>query len=201
MLESSMWVVETGSTWICFGTSAAPVASRGWIQTPDLQAERGTVVLMRDGTVEVAELEESSYDLVLLIQTIEHVADPRALLRRVRDLLRPGGRLLIVTDNTGSLDFAIFKRRHWGGYHFRATGTCSTAFPFVSSLRRAGWTSSTTTMVSPVNWVYSVRNVLDDWGASRRPSQPVHPRVPLLAVFTAFDGCHNLAGRRALLQP
>ena len=26
--------------------------------------------------------------------------------------------MLVVTDNTGSLDFRIARRRHWGGYHF-----------------------------------------------------------------------------------
>ncbi len=157
---------------------------------------------VRDGTVEVAELEESSYDLVLLIQTIEHVADPGALLRRVRDLLRPGGRLLIVTDNTGSLDFAIFKRRHWGGYHFPRHWNLFNERSLRLLAAQSGLdVEHLTTMVSPVNWVYSVRNVLDDWGASRRlVSQFTLESAPSLAVFTAFDGCHNLAGRGALLR-
>ena len=58
------------------------------------------------------------YDFAILIQTVEHVADPASLLRAIRRVLRPGGRLLVVTDNTGSLDFSVAKRRHWGGYHF-----------------------------------------------------------------------------------
>ena len=69
------------------------------------------------GTIEGLDLEPDSYDLVVLIQTIEHVADPRGA-HRDPSLLRPGGRLLIVTDNTGSPDFSLARRRHWGGYHF-----------------------------------------------------------------------------------
>ena len=60
----------------------------------------------------------ASYDLVLLIATIEHVDDPAGVLRAVRRLLKPGGRAVIVTDNTATLDFAVFGGRHWGGYHF-----------------------------------------------------------------------------------
>ena len=182
--------------------------SRGWrLEGVDSDAratgrarERGLDV--RDGTVEVAELEESSYDMVLLIQTIEHVADPGALLRRVRDLLRPGGRLLIVTDNTGSLDFTIFKRRHWGGYHFpRHWNLFNERSLRLLAAGNGMDVEHLTTMVSPVNWVYSVRNLLDDWGASRRVvSQFSLESAPSLAVFTAFDACHRLAGRGALLR-
>ncbi|HZH35269.1 MAG TPA: class I SAM-dependent methyltransferase, partial [Pyrinomonadaceae bacterium] len=73
---------------------------------------------IHQGTLETVRLPENSYDLVILIQTIEHVADPPELLRQIRALLRSGGRLVIVTDNTDSLDFTLFKGRHWGGYHF-----------------------------------------------------------------------------------
>lgn len=154
------------------------------------------------GTVESVELAESSFDLVLLIQTIEHVADPQAVLRRMRDLLRPGGRLLIVTDNTGSPDFTAFKRRHWGGYHFprhwhlfnenalrMIAGDCGMEVETVA------------TIVSPVNWVYSIRNMLDDWGASPRlVNQFSLESSASLAAFTVLDLGMRLAGRGALLS-
>lgn len=46
---------------------------------------------------------EEPFDLVLLNQVIEHVADDVALLARVRALLRPGGVLILGTPNEGSL--------------------------------------------------------------------------------------------------
>lgn len=154
------------------------------------------------GTVESVDLGDASFDLVLLIQTIEHVADPGAVLRRIRTLLRPGGRLLVVTDNTGSLDFTIFKRRHWGGYHFPRHWHLFNE----GALRRLAAMSGLDveelgTMVSPVNWVYSIRNTLDDWGG---PTWLVD-RFSLestgsLAAFTCFDAVHQLAGRGALLR-
>ena len=50
-------------------------------------------------------------------------------------------------------------------------------------------------MMSPVNWVYSVRNALDDWGASRDLVDRFSLESPVaLAAGTAFDTLHQLAG-------
>ena len=157
---------------------------------------------VHQGTVEAVDFEPGSFDLVLLIQTIEHVADPGSVLRRIHELLRPGGRLLVVTDNTGSLDFTIFKRRHWGGYHFPRHWNLFNERALRRLAGQSGYeVESLSTMVSPVNWVYSVRNTLDDWGASRRVvDQFSLESAPSLAAFTVFDTLHRLAGRGALLR-
>ena len=56
-------------------------------------------------------------------------------------------------------------------------------------------------MMSPVNWVYSVRNALDDWGASRDLVDWFSLESPIaLAAGTVFDTLHQLAGRGALLR-
>ena len=46
-------------------------------------------------------------------------------------------------------------------------------------------------MVSPVNWVYSVRNALDDWGAPRVVVEwfSLESPVPLAAVHRRSTGC------------
>ncbi len=41
---------------------------------------------------------DKSYDLILLIEVIEHLADPLAKMLELRRLLRPGGRILIRTE-------------------------------------------------------------------------------------------------------
>jgi SAM-dependent methyltransferase len=165
-------------------------------------AARARGLTVHEGTVESLDLEPASFDVALMIQTIEHVSDPPAVLRATRELLRPGGRLLLVTDNTGSLDFRMFRGRHWGGYHFPRHWNLFNE----PSMRKLAEkvdleVESLTTMVSPVNWVYSVRNLLDDWGANRKLVEQFSLEgAPALAAFTVFDAAHTLARRGALLR-
>lgn len=46
--------------------------------------------------------QETAFDMILLNQVIEHVPDDVGLLRRARELLRPGGTFLLGTPNEGS---------------------------------------------------------------------------------------------------
>lgn len=57
------------------------------------------------------------FDLVLMLNLIEHVEEPVAVLRRIRSLLAPGGLVLIKTPNVDSLDARIFRHHNWAGYH------------------------------------------------------------------------------------
>lgn len=154
------------------------------------------------GTLENLDLPRESYDLALLIMTIEHVADPVRLLRDARSILRPGGRLVIVTDNTDSLDFKLFKNRHWGGYHFPRHWNLFNP----KTLRRLAEKTemeveSLRTQVSPVNWVYSIRNRLADRQAPAWLVEQFSLKTPVtLGVFTVFDFLNNLTGRGAVLN-
>jgi SAM-dependent methyltransferase len=154
------------------------------------------------GTVEDVELDDAGYDLALLIMTIEHVADPASVLEGVRRVVKPGGRLLIITDNTGSPDFRLFRRRHWGGYHFPRHFNLFNRSSLRRLATRTGWdVAELATIASPVNWVYSVRNTLDDWGAPKGlVDQFSLESAPSLAAFTAFDAALRVTGRGAVLR-
>lgn len=56
----------------------------------------------------------SSYDAVVTSHVIEHVYDPLAMLQESYRLLKPGGKLVIVTPNTNSLGHRIYGR-DWRG--------------------------------------------------------------------------------------
>jgi len=157
---------------------------------------------VHQGSVESLDLPPASYDMALLIQTIEHVGDPPAVLAAVRRLLKPGGRVVIVTDNTDSLDFKLFKGRHWGGYHFPRHWNLFNARTLGALARKVDLeVESLTTAMSPVNWVYSIRNTLVDLGFPLWLSNRFSLESPVsLAVFTGFDLLHQLAGRGALLR-
>jgi SAM-dependent methyltransferase len=165
-------------------------------------AARSVGLTVHRGDVRDLALAAGSYDLVLLIATIEHVEDPPAVLIALRRLLRPGGRVVIVTDNSEALSFALFKRRYWGGYHFPRHWNLFNPGAIRSLAAHAGLeTQSLRTLVTPVNWVYSVRNALVDWGAPSWLYERFSLASPVsLAAFTIFDGLQQLAGRGGLLE-
>jgi SAM-dependent methyltransferase len=56
-----------------------------------------------DKTLAEAGFEPNSFDVVTLLSVLEHVNDPRAMLREVRELLKPGGTLFLIVPNVDSL--------------------------------------------------------------------------------------------------
>jgi 2-polyprenyl-3-methyl-5-hydroxy-6-metoxy-1,4-benzoquinol methylase len=154
------------------------------------------------GRVQDVNLPQHSYDMVFMIQTIEHLEDPPQVLETVFGLLREGGQLIIVTDNTGSIDFNWFKSGHWGGYHFPRHFNLFNRNSLSKLARDVGYdVKDLTTIVSPVNWVYSIHNYLVD----HKMPQWLINRFTLkssfsLFVFTVLDFVLQKFGRGALLQ-
>jgi 2-polyprenyl-3-methyl-5-hydroxy-6-metoxy-1,4-benzoquinol methylase len=68
------------------------------------------------GVLPHPELAERRFDLVCLVDVLEHVADPVALLECCADRLAPGGTLVLVTPDVSSLAARVLGDRWW---HFR----------------------------------------------------------------------------------
>ncbi len=132
------------------------------------------------------------FDLVLLLNIIEHVERPDRVLERIRDLLAPGGVALIKTPNYDALDARIFRHASWAGYHCPRHWVLFTHESFESLATRSGlrveqfaftqgapfWTASILGALARRKWVEISRE------------QPVvyHRLFPLLnAFFAAFD--------------
>ena len=167
-----------------------------------VSAGRKQGLTIHHGTVQDSNLDPGTYDLALMIATIEHLDNPLEVLQSVRQLLKPGGRVVIVTDNTDTLDFKWFHQRHWGGYHFpRHWNLFSPQTITQLALKVDMKVETLSTIVSPVNWVYSIRNFLDDWGAPHWLVNRFSLNSPVsLAVFTLFDMVHQKLGHGALLR-
>lgn len=59
-------------------------------------------------------LEPASYDLITLFHVVEHMDDPRGSLERFRQLLRPGGTLVIEVPNILSMNMGFAHKWHKG---------------------------------------------------------------------------------------
>lgn len=154
------------------------------------------------GSVETIDLPENRYDLAFIIQTIEHVEKPDAVFRGIRRLLKPGGKLLIVTDNTDSIDFKFFRRRYWGGYHFPRHWNLFNRRSMLKLAEKTGYeVAFAGTQVSPVNWVYTIHN----WLVGKKAPKWIINRFTLkstvsLGVFTILDIVLQKFRRGALLR-
>jgi 2-polyprenyl-3-methyl-5-hydroxy-6-metoxy-1,4-benzoquinol methylase len=154
------------------------------------------------GTLETVSLPENLYDLAFTIQTIEHVEKPDDFLKGIYKLLKPGGRLVIVTDNTGSLDFKLFKKHFWGGYHFPRHWNLFNKKSLAKLAAKTGFEVAVlATQVSPVNWVYTIHN----WLVHKKAPQWLINQFTLkstvsLSFFTVADMVLQKLKKGALLR-
>lgn len=81
-------------------------AAEGNIAIAALHAqEQGLAIGYRATTAESLVAEGQSYDVVMALEIVEHVADPAAFIATCRDLVRPGGMLILSTLNRSLRSF------------------------------------------------------------------------------------------------
>jgi SAM-dependent methyltransferase len=124
------------------GDLAAALLARGWRVAGVEPSERAAAIAGRrgvevlGGTLATAALDES-YDVVVFRHSLEHLPDPVGDLGRVREALRPGGRVVISVPNFGS-----WQRRRFGADWFHLDlprhRTHFTAASLGYAMRRAG---------------------------------------------------------------
>jgi SAM-dependent methyltransferase len=162
--------------------------------------QRGLTV--HEGRIGEVGLPAASFDLILLIATIEHVDDPAGVFEAAARLLTPQGRAVIVTDNTDTFDFLLARRRHWGGYHFPRHWNLFNRRSMDLLASRAGMrVVKIETSVTPVNWVYTIHNWLADHHAPSWLVNRFGLASPVsLGVFTVLDMVLTAFGRGGLLR-
>ena len=135
---------------------------------------------------------EARFDIIFLLNLIEHVDDPVAVLTKMRSLLAPGGRILVKTPNHDSWDARLFRHSSWGGYHCPRHWVIFTPESFAATARKAGLgvASIELTQGAPF-WAVSMLEWLQRKGLARvdraRPMYR-HPLFgPLLGLAAAFD--------------
>jgi len=101
------------------GTLARVASEAGW-QATGLDASAWAIARARkrcpqaefvSGLIEEAEFPAAGFDVVTLWDTLEHVSDPAAVLRRVRTWLRPDGWLFLNVPNCESIPARLMGRR------------------------------------------------------------------------------------------
>jgi SAM-dependent methyltransferase len=145
----------------------------------------------RSGDVSRMDLSDwqGKFDLALMHQLIEHVRDPREVLEKVRQILKPGGILSVETPDIDSWDFHLLRKRFWAGYHIPRHWYIFNKRNFSDLAREVGFeVVSTVSLVNPVFWIHSVKSYCADRSFLRRIAGFFHHQnVPMLALFTPLD--------------
>jgi SAM-dependent methyltransferase len=139
---------------------------------PLAAAARRAGLDVRTGTLPMALPDDRRFDVVCLVDVVEHVADPVELLAAATARLVPGGVALVVTPDVRSLAARVLGRRWWHlrlahvGYFDRRT--------LATALDRAG--------LRPVRWwrpgwVFEVSYLADRVVRYLPPLRPVAARL------------------------
>jgi 2-polyprenyl-3-methyl-5-hydroxy-6-metoxy-1,4-benzoquinol methylase len=135
---------------------------------------------------------DTRFDVIFLLNLIEHVDDPVAVLKKMRDLLKPGGCILVKTPNHDSWDARLFRHSSWGGYHCPRHWVLFTPESFAVAAEKAGLgiAGLSLTQGAPF-WSVSILEWLQSKGIVRaRQGEPMfrHPLFGvLLGLSAAFD--------------
>ncbi len=103
------------------GSFLRTMAERGW-EVTGLDASEGAVEHIRNrlglhalvGSLPHSDLRPSSFDVVTMWHSLEHVHQPLAILREAYRLLVPGGKLIVATPNIRSLPYRLFGSSWFG---------------------------------------------------------------------------------------
>jgi SAM-dependent methyltransferase len=102
------------------GNQLAALRQAGWdahgvdFDPAAVATARGRGLQVDQGDVRDLHYPDASFDAVAMAHVIEHVANPVGLLTEIARLLKPGGRLVLITPNARSLGHLYFKR-FWRG--------------------------------------------------------------------------------------
>ncbi len=183
----------------------------GWMASAMRQADprvKGSTVLDLDPGMRAAALahghafvckriedfrSRKTYDFISLLNLIEHVADPRRVLKSLRASLKPGGFLLIKTPNTDSLDRHLFESSYWGGYHAPRHWVLFDRKNFAHLAQECGFEieSFSYTQGAP-QWAASLMALLARWAWVKvRPERPMFEQ-PLSKFFMALGAAFDM---------
>jgi hypothetical protein len=136
------------------------------------------------------------FDVVLMLNLIEHVADPIAVLSKARELLAPGGVVWIQTPNFRALDARLFRRRCWTGLHCPRHWVIFSTAGLRSALRQAGLEPRTVEHTQSGSfWAGSVLGLPRSRRAPGRGGRPL-VQSPLFLPLAAFGAGFDLATSR-----
>jgi SAM-dependent methyltransferase len=160
------------------------------------------------GTLETIEVVPESFDTVILSQVIEHLIEPVASLRTIHRLLRPGGRVVMLTPNIEGLPNRFFGD-DWGHWHLPYHVYLYGPRQLRRLLQMTGFRVERLSTVTPAYWLHMSltlwrhKSQATGWSLESGGRHNFHPavRLALAPVARAVDivgrgDCHIAVGEK-----
>jgi SAM-dependent methyltransferase len=138
------------------------------------------------------------FDLIVMLNIIEHVADPGKILEKCHKLLSPEGFILIKTPNHKTLSRYLFKNANWGGFHcprhwvlFSMASLTALSQQSQFEVVNAAYTQGAPQWATSVLGWLAAKGIVGSISADR----PMHLHWlynPLLGLFAGFDMIYGL---------
>ncbi len=133
-------------------------------------------------------VEDGAYDLIALLDVLEHIEDDEAALRSIRTLLKPGGRILLTVPANRWMWSAHDTVHH----HFRRYNPGSLRAVASAAGLKLYHLSHFNTLLFPLAAAARLAGKL----AGREEADDAQPPAPLNAAFTSIFGLErHLLGR------
>lgn len=149
------------------------------------------------GGVFSRELAPASFDVITFWHVLEHLPDPRRILKRLVQLLVPGGWVVISLPNLASLQARIF-RHYWYAFDDVPRHLYHFSPPSLDLLlREAGFQVQKHLFFSPTVNIHSLKYSLINWS-----EETFHTRLPyylLKPLLFAFQLVERTSGRYGML--
>jgi len=146
------------------------------------------------GTLPHPELVPESFDVVTMWQTLEHLHRPLDVLVHARELLAPGGRLIVSVPNIESLPFRWFGTA-WNGLELPRHLTHFAPRTLTEMLRRTGFEVGPVRMVRHPSWLRRAARIASKQGVAR----PWHRLLDFRTVRGALSWYCLVRGRSECL--
>ena len=137
---------------------------------------------------------KETFDGIIMNNVIEHFINPFEVLKKCRNNLTKGGKIILITPNSNSLDFSLFKK-YWAGFHAPRHTFIFNDENIKSLSKKLGFSGvSIEGEIDPGQWSISIQNILQDNHITKTKLKNgmAWYTTPLGLFFLPITGLQNL---------